>query len=184
MKISKGNSFLLLLVSLFFISGFRTIDPKSDEGVKWMTFEEVTAANAKNPRKIFVDIYTDWCGWCKKMDAATFNHPEISKYMNDNFYNVKFNAEQRGEVVFNGHTFKFIANGNRGVHELAVALTNNQLSYPMGIFMDEQMRILSPLPGYQKADFFDAVLKYFAEERHKEMKWDEFYKSYTSQIKN
>lgn len=175
----KYYLFSIAALGLLVLASFHYPNPTP---VKWMTFEEAVAANAKAPKKIFIDIYTDWCGWCKKMDASTFSHPVIAKYMNDNFYNVKFNAEQRGDVVFNGHTFKFLANGSRGVHELAVALTNNKLSYPMFIFMDEELRILSPLPGYQKADFFDGVLKYFGDGNYKKMKWEEFHGSFTSTI--
>lgn len=181
---SMTNTKLILAALLVFAIGLSSFTgtKKAESKVNWLTFEEAIAANKDNPKKIFIDIYTDWCGWCKKMDAQTFNHPDIATYMNENFHNVKFDAEQSEEVVFNGHTFKFIPGGRKGVHELAVALTNNNLSYPMGVFMDEEFRILSPLPGYQKAPFFDAVLRYFGEENYKSMKWDEFMKGYDSPL--
>ena len=50
-----------------------TVAPK-EEAVKWLTIEQAQELNKKKPRKIFVDVYTDWCGWCKKMDKTTFNH--------------------------------------------------------------------------------------------------------------
>lgn len=171
--------FTVLLVLLSSAKGPE--NTKSNE-VNWMTFEEAIEASKENPKKIFIDIYTDWCGWCKKMDAQTFSHPDIATYLNENYYSVKFNAEQEESIMFKGHEFKFIPSGRRGVHELAVALTNNNLSYPMSVFMDEEYKILSPVPGYQKAPFFDAVLKYFGEEKYKQMKWDEFYKKYDSPI--
>ena len=103
---SKQLTFAISFIAILGLSSFSG-DKAADSKVQWMTFEEAIEANKDNPRKIFVDIYTDWCGWCKKMDAQTFNHPDIASYMNDNYYNVKFNAEQKGEVVFNGHELLF-----------------------------------------------------------------------------
>ena len=57
---------------------------KSGE-VKWYTFEEAVALSKENPKKLFIDVYTDWCGWCKKMDRETFTHPVIAKYLNENY---------------------------------------------------------------------------------------------------
>lgn len=172
----------LLAILLVTLSSATKPEKKTNSQVNWMTFEEAIEASKSEPRKIFIDIYTDWCGWCKKMDAQTFSHPDIASYINENYYAVKFNAEQKESINFKGHEFKFIASGRRGVHELAVALTNNNLSYPMSVFMDEEYKILSPVPGYQKAPFFDAVLKYFGEEKYKQMKWEEFYNQYDSPI--
>lgn len=172
----------LIAILLVALTSADFSEKKTNAQVNWMTFEEAIEASKSEPRKIFIDIYTDWCGWCKKMDAQTFSHPDIASYINENFYAVKFNAEQKESINFKGHEFKFIASGRRGVHELAVALTNNNLSYPMSVFMDEEYKILSPVPGYQKAPFFDAVLKYFGEEKYKQMKWEEFYNQYDSPI--
>ncbi len=172
----------LLAILLVVLTSADFSGKKTNAQVNWMTFEEAIEASKSEPRKIFIDIYTDWCGWCKKMDAQTFSHPDIASYINENYYAVKFNAEQKESINFKGHEFKFIASGRRGVHELAVALTNNNLSYPMSVFMDEEYKILSPVPGYQKAPFFDAVLKYFGEEKYKQMKWEEFYNQYDSPI--
>jgi len=63
--------------------------------LKWYTLEEAMEAAKKNPKPLLIDLYTDWCGWCKKLDADTFGHEGIAKYIGENFYPVKFNAEQR-----------------------------------------------------------------------------------------
>ena len=63
--------------------------------IQWMSFEDAVAMtqNEGNTKKVFIDVYTDWCGWCKKMDKDTFQNPEVAKYMQENYYMVKFNAE-------------------------------------------------------------------------------------------
>ena len=57
--------------------------------VKWMSFEEAVAKSKIEKRKIFIDVYTDWCGWCKVMDKSTFNDPQVAKILNEKFYPVK-----------------------------------------------------------------------------------------------
>jgi thioredoxin-related protein len=150
--------------------------------VQWLSFEEAVELNNTEPRKILIDLYTDWCGWCKKMDKDTYARAEIIDYLNDKFYAVKFNAEQKEDVFFNDHTFKFVPSGRRGYHELAAALTQNQLSYPTTVFMDEQLQIIQPIPGYLDARTFDTISKYIGEEKYKDTPWAEFQKNYQSKL--
>lgn len=148
--------------------------------IEWLTFEEAVARCKKNPKKILIDVYTDWCGWCKKMDKDTYEHPMIASYINKHYYAVKFNAEQREPVVFDNHTFKFISQGRGGYHELAASLLQGQMSYPSTVFLDEQLRLIQPLPGYYNAKDFDPILKYFIEGMPKNMSWEEYRKTYRS----
>lgn len=130
--------------------------------VNWVTFEEAIALNKENPKKILVDVYTDWCGWCKKMDKDAFAHPVISKYINDNFYAVKFNAESKEPVSFKGHTFTNKGGGTRSTHELAVALLNGKMSYPSIAYMDENNQLIAAIPGYYDAARIEPLLSFIA----------------------
>ena len=149
--------------------------------LKWVTFEEAIELNKTEPKKLLIDLYTDWCGWCKKMDRDTYTNVQIINVINKNFYPVKFNAEQRESVTFDGHTFKFVARGSRGVHELAAALTQNKLSYPTTVFMDEQVRIIQPLPGYLGPDKMLPILKYIGEDHFKSITWEDYQKNYAKE---
>jgi uncharacterized protein YyaL (SSP411 family) len=86
MKLVKS---LLSILFIFSLSAW-----KSPEAglVKWLTFEEAIALHKENPKKVLIDLYTDWCGWCKVMDRETYSNAEISTYINENFYPIKFNA--------------------------------------------------------------------------------------------
>ncbi len=148
--------------------------------VKWVTFEEAIELNKKEPRKILVDVYTDWCGYCKIMDKNTFNNKEVAEYINATYYAVKFNAEQKEDVVYDDKVFKFKPSGSRGYHELAAALLNNQLSYPSIVLLDEDVRIFHVVKGYKQPEPFDQIIKYFGGDFYKTTSWEDFLADYSS----
>jgi thioredoxin-related protein len=153
----------------------------TEEGpVKWITFEEAMEKSKKDKRPIFIDVYTDWCGWCKVMDKNTFSDPKVAQLLNEKFYAVKFNGEQKEDVVFNGTTFKFVASGRNGYHQLAAALLNNQLSYPTVVFLDEEFKMIQPLPGYRQAPEFHKIAQYIGEGHYKSVKWEDWQTKYKS----
>ena len=141
-----------------------------------MSIEEAYALTLmeSTPKKIFIDVYTDWCGWCKRMDKATFQNPEVAAYMNEHYYNVKFDAEQKESIEILGNTFEFVPQGNRGYHELAAALLNGKMSYPTVIFMNGKFEMLSPVPGYQEAGPFMNIAKYFGDNIYTEKSWQDY----------
>ena len=102
------------------------------------------------------------------MDASTFKQKDVVKYMNDNFYAVKFNAEQKEDVIYNDHTFKFIAQGRRGVHELAYSLLDGQLSYPSYVYINEDVQRIYISKGYKQTEQFIQELDYFTQEKYKQ----------------
>src|SRR5690606_5785974 len=94
--------------------------PQKKASINWMTMEEAAAKIKKQPRKVFIDVYTDWCGWCKKMDKSTFTDPAVVAYINKNYYAVKLDAEGKKPITLNGHTYTF--KEEYRAHELAIAL--------------------------------------------------------------
>jgi thioredoxin-related protein len=147
--------------------------------IKWLDFEEAVALNKKKPKKMFIDMFTDWCGWCKKMDGATFINPVVVEYMNQNYYAVKFNAERKDTVVYNGK--KFVnpnPTGARATHDLAQELLSGRMSYPSFIFLDENLDRITVVPGYRKAPEFETILHYIGENAYKTQKWEEFSASF------
>ena len=153
------------------------------QSIDWMSWQEMMKKQKVEKRKIIVDLYTDWCGWCKRMDKTTFRNPVIVDYVNKNYYAVKFNAEQKEDVEFDGHIFKFVPRGRRGYHEFAAALTQNNLSYPTYVFMTDDAQILQVFPGYQQAKDFEYILNYFGDDIYKNKKWEQFEKDFKPQIK-
>jgi thioredoxin-related protein len=169
-----------LLLTFLMVSAVAFAQEAHEGPVKWMTFEQAMEKSKTEKRKIFIDVYTDWCGWCKVMDKNTFSEARVAKILNENFYPVKFDAEQTADVVFSGTTFKFVPQGNKGYHQLAAALLNNQLSYPTVVFLDEEFRMIQPLAGYQKAEDFHKIIQFIGEDHYKSTKWADWQNVYKS----
>ncbi|GAB3815618.1 hypothetical protein GCM10028895_09970 [Pontibacter rugosus] len=151
-----------------------TASEASNPKVKWLTIEQAAERMKKEPRKVFIDVYTDWCGWCKKMDKDTFSDPKVAALINKHFYAVKLDAEGKTPITLDGHTYTFKPAYKS--HELAVALLQGQMSYPTTVYLDEKMNMITPVPGYMNAKSFSQVLRYIGEEHHKNMTWQEFEK--------
>ena len=148
--------------------------------VNWMTLEQAMEKSKTEKRKIFVDMYTDWCGWCKHMDSTTFVNASVAKYLNEHYYPVKFNAEQENDIVFKDKTYKFKKNGSRGYHELAAFWLNNRLSFPTMVFLDENQQLIQPVPGYQEASKMEAIINYFGSDSHKKTPWESYEKNFSN----
>jgi len=181
-RIIFGSAILAIAAVLSAMTADRTVKTIAETPVNWMTFEEAVEKSKTEKRKIIIDVYTDWCGWCKVMDKNTFSDPEVAKLLNEKFYAVKFNAEQTADIVFRGTTFKFVPYGNNGTHQLAAVLLNNQLSYPSIVFVEEDFKSVSPVPGFKKREEFHKMLAYFTTEFYKKgdagrVEFEKVYKS-------
>lgn len=155
MKMKKTIVIALLLIST-------TINAQE---INWLSFEEAVEAQKNNPKKIIIDAYTDWCGWCKKMDKETFRNKDVVNYINKYFYAVKFDAEGNEEISFKGNDFTnpnydpSKRRGRNSSHQLSQHL--NIRSFPTIVYLDEKANLLSPIPGYKTPQELEFFLKTF-----------------------
>jgi thioredoxin-related protein len=148
----------------------------AQEKIQWMGFQEAVEACRQQPKKIFVDVYTDWCGWCKRMDQTTFADAEVVKYMNEHYYAVKFDAERNDTVRFQGYDFVCVKQPgkSKGVHQLAAAMLQNKMSYPSYVIFNEELKIIQVIPGYQETQRFLPIIQFFGEDAFKTTSWQDF----------
>ena len=154
--------------------------------INWIDIQEVdkTLKNNDSKKRIFIDSYTDWCGWCKKMDKDTFADSLISKIMNHYFISVKFDAESKGDIIFGGKTYKNTnPNGRRSAHQLAYHLLNNRLSYPSYTVLNSDLSIATIIPGYYPPSAFETMAVFLGGEYDKQYSWEDFQKIYEKEIK-
>jgi thioredoxin-related protein len=128
-------------------------------GLMWTTFDKLAKENNSDNKKYLVDVYTEWCGWCKVMDKKTFTDPAIQKYLKKNFHIVKFDAERKNSVPFKGKQYEWVAGGRRGINQLALELLGSRLSYPTLVYLDENMNKITSSPGYKTPEQLIQELK-------------------------
>jgi thioredoxin-related protein len=158
-------AFLSLGGVLFSAFSAEKVQEPNATQVSWVGLEEAAQLAKSNPKPILIDVYTDWCKWCRVMDETTYLDADMIKYINTNFYAVKLNAEHKKDIQFQGRNYKYVPNGRKGIHEAAIALLGNRPSYPSTILMDENLQEKVVLKGYQKKEQFLPKLRDFVEDQ-------------------
>lgn len=169
---------LAILVAFALFSSFTGSTEKKDDKntsqITWYTMEEVQELMKKEKRKIYIDVYTDWCGWCKVMDKNTFTDPDVANLLNTKFYAVKLDGEGKEDITFKDYTFKYVQNGRSGYHELAAALMNGKMSYPTSVFLDENFNMIQPFPGYLTPEKLEPILEFLGDDIYKTQSWEDY----------
>lgn len=175
---------LLLLLSVI-LTGLTA----QAQEIEWMSMNEALEAQKEKPRKIFMDLYTTWCGPCKMLDKNTFSDKNVAAYVNENYYPVKFNAEGSEEVTYKGNTYtnpQYDPNrkGRNSQHQFATAL--QVTGYPSLAYFDEEGKPLQVVPGYRTPAQLEIFLKLFGEDHYKKLTtkeaWEEYQKNFKSEF--
>jgi thioredoxin-related protein len=151
---------------------------KESKKITWMSFEDAVIASEKNPKKIYIDVYTSWCGWCKKMDATTFMDDSVAAYMEKNFYCVKLDAERKDTIHFRDKIFAY--QPDYKCNEIALSLLSGKMSYPSFVFMDEKFSLLTVVQSYLTPPQLMPILKYFGDNIYISKTWEDYQKEITN----
>jgi len=154
---------LFIICTLFSISFYA-------QEIKWMSMEDALEAQTKEPKKIFMDVYTNWCGPCKVLDKKTLHNKEVVNYINDNFYAVKFNAEGNDEFEYKGNTFSNpnYKEGKKGRNSQHVFASSLKITgYPTMAFFDENGDYIFPITGYHTPSQLEIYIKMVATNDYK-----------------
>ncbi|MFT6806837.1 MAG: thioredoxin-related protein [Saprospiraceae bacterium] len=124
----------------------------TEAGLNWFSIEDLEQMKNIGSRKILVDVYTGWCGWCKKMDQNTFTDPAVVAFLNKNYVLVKLNAEQKEAIQFKGETYESVKIGRRKTNKLAVKFLDGRLDYPTIVYLDGgSLKKIKLSSGYKDA---------------------------------
>ena len=171
---------IILIITLFSLS-------ITAQEIKWMSFEEALEAQKETPKKIIMDTYTSWCGWCKKMDKETFTNKDVVNYINEHYYAVKFDAEGNETISFKDQIFSnpnYTPNkrGRNSSHQLTQYFGIR--SFPTIAYLDEEANLIAPIPGYKTPSQIELYLKFFESDEYKNIKSKEEWQNYSSNFKS
>jgi len=150
--------------------------------INWLTFEEAYELHQKEPKKWVIDVWTTWCGWCKRMDQNTFSDSLVIEHVNANYYAVSLDGEYKKEIKIEDRTYSFVAQGRRGYHELPAELMGGKMSYPTVVFLGEELQNLSAIPGYRGPKDFLQIVEFFEayDAESNPIQWADFVETYES----
>jgi len=128
------------------------------ENLVWYQVYELPSLQKEKRKKVIIDVYTDWCKWCKVMDEKTFGDANLAEYLADQYHMVKLNAEEKSAITFKGKPYSFVASGKKGYNELALELCQGSLSYPSLVILNEDLEVVDVVKGYKDAQYLRAHL--------------------------
>ncbi len=146
--------------------------PDASATINWLSLDEVQTQMKLLPKKVYMDIFTDWCVWCRQMGKKTFTNPHVIEYMNEHYYAIRLDAETADSLVFKGKKYGRLS--GRKTNELAATFMNNKLTFPTSVFFDERFTNPQPVPGYLDVPTIEMILKYIATNQHKSIPFDKY----------
>ncbi len=136
----------------------------TDHSTEWKSFDEGIVLAKQQGKKVVVDVYTDWCTWCKKMDSETYADRVVAQTLRAHYISVKLNAESSDPVTFNGEQMT----------SAEFAQAAGVTGYPTTLFMDENQKPITVVPGYSPPDKFVQILRYFGEDHYKTTQFQDY----------
>jgi thioredoxin-related protein len=133
----------------------------NNESIVWLDFETAIDRNKDQKKFIFIDMYTDWCSWCKKMDASTFKEPSVIDFISEHFYAVKMNPESKEAIAYKEVLYESKQYNGKSYNELAVNLLGGKMSFPSFVVLNQREVKRGVVEGFQtEMQLINALKRY------------------------
>ena len=121
--------------------------------VVWRSWDRGLEEARASGRPILVDVYTDWCGWCRRMKADVYARPEVRAYLAERFVTVSLNAEGADAASHEGRSYT----------SRSLAARFGVSGYPTTLFLRADGGHQVYVPGYVEPVRFLQVLRFIGE---------------------
>ncbi|MEO8720540.1 MAG: DUF255 domain-containing protein [Ginsengibacter sp.] len=169
---------VLTLFICLFVFTFAKVKPTDKGKINWLTIDQVAVKMKSEPKPVIIDLYTNWCYWCKVMDKKTYTNSKVVSYINQHFYAVKLNAETRDVVKWNNKDFDY--NPENKVNSFALYVTQGQLAFPNTVIFPEIEKGPAAVPGFMEPKEIEVILKYFGEGTYKTQNFNDYSANFTT----
>jgi thioredoxin-related protein len=128
--------------------------------LKEYQFEQIDSLQASEKRSVAIYLHTDWCKYCHAMKNTTLKDKNVIKLLNEKFYFIDFDAEEKRTIIFNNKSYSYKPSGNNtGLHELATQL-DKEITFPSLIFLNDTKEIVFKHNQYiSSKDLISILLK-------------------------
>lgn len=133
--------------------------------LKWNKFDEGLSLAKKNNKKVLIDVYADWCKWCKKMDAEVFTNDTIAPYLKKNYVLIKLDGESQEKIKYKGETMT----------AAAFAQGFGVTGFPTVLFLEPDGEAITKVPGFINAENFLPMITFFGDDHYKKLTWQEYF---------
>lgn len=163
---------ILVLVISCFVFCFAKNHPAEKEKINWMNLTEAQQKVKTEDKPVLIDLFTDWCYWCKVMDKKTYSNEKVIRYINEHFYPVKLDAETKMELSWNGK--KYFFDKDNKINNFALYVTDGQPGFPTTVIFPDVNKGPAPISGYMSVKEIEGILKYFGEGNYKKESFEKF----------
>lgn len=142
---------LTFLVAVLALMAFTTSVQESKNELSWKDWNTGFAQAKKENKIALIDVYTEWCGWCKRMDKTTYESEKVVSLIKEKFIPIKFNPELKQKYFIEGDTLS-------GPQLLGALSQGRHSGFPTTYFFLPEKKIMFQFAGYMDENKFLDIL--------------------------